>query len=100
IAIRTALRAIEWPEDELSVYAVLHGPLFGIDDAILLRFREAHGNLRPFAEPPEDADPDFEPVWQAFVILRELHRERNHLPVAETIRRTLGAVRAHASFAF
>ena len=64
-AIRTALRAIEWPEDELSVYAVLHGPLFGIDDATLLRFREGAGKLRPYVEPPEDMDPELEPVWQA-----------------------------------
>jgi ATP-dependent helicase/nuclease subunit A len=99
-AIRTALRAIEWPDDELSVYAVLHGPLFGIDDATLLRFKEEHGRLRPAAEPPEDADPEFEPVWQAFAILRELHRKRNHLPIAETIRAALEAVRAHVSIAF
>ncbi len=99
-AIRTALRAIEWPEDELSVYAVLHGPLFGIDDATLLRFRDFYRRLRPFAEPPEDFDPDFGPVWEAFAILRELHRERNRQPIAETIRQMLQAVRAHASFAF
>jgi len=85
-AIRTALRAIEWPDDELSVYAVLHDPLFGIDDATLLRFKEQH--------------PEFEPIWQAFAIVRELHRKRNHLPIAETIRATLNAVRAHASIAF
>lgn len=99
-AIRTALRAIEWPEDELSVYAVLHGPLFGIDDATLLRFKELHGRFRPFADPPDDPDPEVEPVWQAFAILGELHRKRNHLPIAETIRTLLEAVRAHASFAF
>ncbi|MGA3041178.1 MAG: UvrD-helicase domain-containing protein [Bryobacteraceae bacterium] len=99
-AIRTALRAIEWPDDELSVYAVLHGPLFGIDAATLLRFKEQHGRFRPFAEPPNDADPEFEPIWQAFAILRELHRKRNHLPIAETIRATLDAVRGHASIAF
>src|SRR5260370_11137482 len=71
-AIRTALRAIEWPDDELSVYAVLHGPLFGIDDATLLRFKEQHGRFRPVAQPPADADPEFEPIWQAFAIVREL----------------------------
>jgi ATP-dependent exoDNAse (exonuclease V) beta subunit len=99
-AIRTALRAIEWPEDELSVYAVLHGPLFGIDDATLLRFRESAGKLRPYVEPPEEVDPELEPVWQALGILRDLHRKRNHLPIAETIRLMLASVRAHAAFAF
>jgi ATP-dependent exoDNAse (exonuclease V) beta subunit len=99
-AIRAALRAIEWPDDELTLYAVLHGPLFGIDDATLLRFKEQHGRLWPFAEPPGDVDSEFEPVWQCFAILRELHRKRNHLPIAETIRATMDAVRAHASIAF
>jgi ATP-dependent exoDNAse (exonuclease V) beta subunit len=36
-----ALRAVEWPEDSLSVYAPLRGPLFAISDELLLRFREA-----------------------------------------------------------
>lgn len=98
--LRTALRAIEWPEDELSVYAVLHGPLFGIDDATLLRYREEHKRLRVFEDPPADGDPDFEPVWQALAILRERHRERNRIPIAETMRRLMQAVRAHVVFAF
>ena len=34
--IRSALSAIEWPDDSLSVYATLHGPLFAIGDADLL----------------------------------------------------------------
>jgi ATP-dependent exoDNAse (exonuclease V) beta subunit len=97
--VRTALRAIEWPDDELSVYAVLRGPLFGIDDATLLKFREQHGRLRVFDE-PSSKDPEFHPVWDALRILRELHRERNHKPVADTMRRLLGAVRGHAIFAF
>ena len=99
-AIRTALRAVEWPDDELSVYAVLHGPLYGIDDSTLLRFKEQHGRLRPFAEPPEEVDPELRPIWQALEILRELHRRRNHVPIAETIRSILDSVRAHATIAF
>lgn len=98
--IRTALRVIEWLDDELSVYAVLRGPLFGIDDATLLRFKEQHGRLRPTVEPSENTNPDFEPVWQAFAILHERHRKRNHLLIAETIRAMLEGARAHASIAF
>ena len=98
--MRTALRAIEWPEDELSVFAVLHGPLFGIDDATLLRYRMEYGRLRVFADAPEDSDPDFEPVWQALAILRDLHRERNRIPIAETMRRLMEQVRAHVVFVF
>ena len=33
-------------------------------------------------------------------MIRELHRERNHKPAADTIRRMLDAVRGHAIFAF
>jgi hypothetical protein len=28
VALRNALTAIEWPDDELRVYATLRGPLF------------------------------------------------------------------------
>src|ERR1700690_699390 len=38
VALRAALRAVEWPEDSLSVYAALRGPLFAISDELLLRF--------------------------------------------------------------
>ena len=37
--IRAALAAIEWPDDELSVFATLKGSLFAIDDEQLLEFR-------------------------------------------------------------
>ncbi|PYS08949.1 MAG: ATP-dependent deoxyribonuclease subunit A, partial [Acidobacteria bacterium] len=37
--IRAALNAIEWPDDELSVFATLKGSLFAIPDNLLLRFR-------------------------------------------------------------
>src|SRR5262249_55286993 len=37
--MRAALTAVEWPEDELSVFAALRGSLFAISDAALLRFR-------------------------------------------------------------
>jgi ATP-dependent helicase/nuclease subunit A len=97
--VRTALHAIEWPDDELSVYAVLRGPLFGIDDGMLLKFREQHGRLAVFGEDSGE-DSELEPIWDALHILRELHRERNHKPVADTIRRLLAAVRGHAIFAF
>src|SRR5262249_11347392 len=43
--LRTALTAIEWPEDELSVFATLRGPLFAVSDSTLLRFRHECGRL-------------------------------------------------------
>ncbi len=39
--MRAALAAIEWPDDELSVFATLKGSLFAIDDAHLLEFRQS-----------------------------------------------------------
>src|SRR5207247_7242794 len=39
IALRNALAAIEWPDDELRVFATLHGPLFAFGDEALLAFR-------------------------------------------------------------
>src|SRR6185436_16996929 len=48
-AIRNALTAIEWPEDEFSVYATLRGPLFCLSDAQLLVWRAEQKTLHPFA---------------------------------------------------
>ena len=44
--LRAALTAIEFPEDELSVYATLRGPLFAIPDQDLFLFRERHPEIR------------------------------------------------------
>src|SRR5262249_22542474 len=33
--LRTALTAVEWPEDELSVFATLRGSLFAVSDSAL-----------------------------------------------------------------
>ena len=38
--IRAALAAIEWPDDELSVFATLRGSLFAIDDEAAARMEE------------------------------------------------------------
>jgi ATP-dependent helicase/nuclease subunit A len=98
--LRAALRAIEWPDDELSVFAVLRGSLCAVLDDTLLNFRNAHGHFHPMRELPEDLDPEFEPIRDAFHLLRELHRKRNYRPLADTIHELLESVRAHAGFAF
>ncbi len=46
--MRVALTAIEWPGDELSVFAALKGSLFAIPDEALLLYRHRHGPLHPF----------------------------------------------------
>jgi len=98
--LRSALHAVEWPEDELSVFAVLRDSLFAVLDETLLKFRNQHGRFHPMRPLPEDIDPEFEPIRQAFALLRDLHRRRNYQPIADTIHELLEATRAHAGFAF
>jgi ATP-dependent exoDNAse (exonuclease V) beta subunit len=98
--IRATLTAIEWPEDELSVFATLHGAFFAISDAVLLRFRLSYGRMHPFQTLPDELPEEFHPIRDAFAILSELHRERNRRPVAETVYRLMESTRAWAAFAF
>ncbi len=84
LALRTALAAVEWPEDELAVFATLRGPLFGFSDDDLLVWRQGGAG----------------PVAEALAILADLRAERNRRPVAETLARLLRAARAHAAFAY
>jgi ATP-dependent exoDNAse (exonuclease V) beta subunit len=105
--LRTALRAIEWPDDELSVFAVLHGSLVAVLDDTLLKWKNAYGHFN-YMKKTDDEDrssvspeePGFEPIRDAFTLLRELHRKRNYRPIADTINELLETTRAHAGFAF
>jgi ATP-dependent helicase/nuclease subunit A len=99
LAIRNALCAIEWPDDELRVFATLRGPLFALGDDALLTFRHHHGSLHPLRPTPEDAGDAEAEVADALAVLRRLHRGRNRRPLADTIARLLEAVRAHAGIA-
>ncbi|MGD0072824.1 MAG: UvrD-helicase domain-containing protein [Candidatus Binataceae bacterium] len=98
-ALRNALGAIERPGDELKVFAVLRGPLFGFSDGALLAFRESLGSLHPFRKLPPDLSPELGEVASALTVLRELHRGRNRRPIADTVSRLMAATRAHAGFA-
>jgi ATP-dependent exoDNAse (exonuclease V) beta subunit len=97
--LRAALNAIEWPEDELALFAALKGSLFAIDDCTLLRFRHEIGALHPFRKLPEPLAKEFEPVAEALRLIGDLHRGRNRRPIAGTINELLEAARAHAGFA-
>src|SRR6266481_2623183 len=97
--VRAALAAIEWPDDELSVFATLHRYLFAIRDDILLEYRHRHGKIHPFRIPPESVPEGLRPVADALGILRELHRNRNNCPIAETVELLLCKTRAHLAFA-
>jgi ATP-dependent exoDNAse (exonuclease V) beta subunit len=104
-AVRNALRAIEWPDDELSVYATLRGPFFCLSDAQLLVWRHTVGPLNPLSrlvQPPAPAPAAItaqEEVAEALALLAGLHRRRNRRPIADTITRLLDATRAHAGIA-
>ena len=97
-AIRTALTAIEWPDDQLSVFATLRGPFLALGEEELLAWHHWKRGFRPFdagGDPPHEA---LRPVAEALTLLRDLNRQRNHRPVAETITRLMEATRAHAAF--
>jgi ATP-dependent exoDNAse (exonuclease V) beta subunit len=111
-AIRAALAAIEWPDDELSMFAALKGPLFAIDDEHLFEFRARFRRaFHPFRVPPElggnsgrqlalSGDPigHLMPIADALRLLQQLHRRRNYRPVADTIGALLEETRAHVGF--
>ena len=108
MTMRAALAAVEHPDDELSVFATLRGSLFAVEDADLLEYHQRFGRLHPFRVPAELETPAAEersddqqrlaPIAQALGVLRDAHRRRNDVPVAETIGTLLESTRAHAGF--
>ena len=100
LAIRNALAAIEWPEDQLRVFATLRGPFFALGDDALLSMHGRHGSLHPLRRfDPAALSEDESRVAEALELLAELHFARNRRPIADTIGRFLAAVRAHAGIA-
>ncbi|MGA7314345.1 MAG: UvrD-helicase domain-containing protein [Silvibacterium sp.] len=97
--IRAALTAIEWPEDELSVFATLRGSLFAIRDDVLLEYRHRVGRFHPFRLPAEPLEGELREVVGSLRILQELHRNRNYRPAAETLDMLLEETRAQLAFA-
>jgi hypothetical protein len=75
--LRAALAAVEWPGDELSVFAALKGSLFAISDTTLLQFRLAHQRLSPFLPDLDSLEPEFDAVKAALQLLKDLHNQRN-----------------------
>ena len=100
-AVRNALRALEWPDDELAVYATLRGPLFAFHDEDLVAFKHVYRRLQPLAW-RRDRKSDsvaFDAVAGALGLLGDLHVRRNRRPIADTLTRLLAATRAHAGIA-
>ncbi len=100
--MRAALSAVEWPDDQLSVFATLRGSLFAIEDQALFTYHQRYGRLHPFTIPSElrsgEADRSLVAIADALDLLKELHHRRNDVPVTATIGRLLEATRAHAGF--
>lgn len=104
-ALRTVITAIEWIDDDLSVYGALRGPYLALSDAELLAYQREHGSLQPLSVPkkperaPGQKPPAGEEVADALRLLRALHIGRNQRPLSDTIQRFLDAVGAHALLA-
>jgi ATP-dependent helicase/nuclease subunit A len=97
-ALRAALTAIEWPDDELSVFATLRGPFFAIGDEDLLEWahhfghrngeRFSRGVFHPFRVPAvfDENTPDtiahLRPIAEALWLLQRLHRHRNYVQIS------------------
>jgi len=115
-AIRAALAAIEWPDDELSIFATLRGTFFAVGDEELLEWKQRYGAFHPFrvrlkaeaevhlkaeaevrlkADTTTEAPSHLHPIRDALLLLQRLHRRRNYVPVADTIQELLNATRAH-----
>jgi ATP-dependent exoDNAse (exonuclease V) beta subunit len=95
--LRAALMAVEWPDDQLSVFATLRGALFAIGDADLLEYFSIAKRFHPFRI-PETLPAGLSPVREALEQLASLHRQRNRRPVADTIALLLDHTRAHVGF--
>ena len=124
-AIRAALAAIEWPDDELSVFATLRGPFFAIGDEELLEYAHRFGAqtdngfrrhpFHPFRVPDmmrREVPPDLDhlrPIVDALGLLGLLHRHRNRVfadddetpwgGAAGILHKLLKSTRAHVGLA-
>ena len=124
-AIRAALTAIEWPDDELSVFATLRGPFFAIGDEELLEYAHRFGSqtetgfkrhvFHPYRTPEAmrvETPPDLQhlrPIVEALTWLARLHRHRNRVfsdvdeapwgGASGILHKLLNSTRAHVGFA-
>src|SRR5262245_45009035 len=95
--IRAALTAIEWPDDQLSVFATLRGALFAIGDEELLEYHHLAKCFHPFRV-PQTLPAHLEPARDALQQLARLHAGRNGRAAADTVATLLDCTRAHVGF--
>jgi len=100
IALRSALAAVEWPDDAMSAYAALRGPFFALSDDALIAFKHTQRHLHPLRKRNDALLTELtRPVGDALDILARLHVGRNRRSIADTIAQFLEATRAHAGVA-
>jgi ATP-dependent helicase/nuclease subunit A len=81
------LRAVVTPEDEVAIVAFLRGPLCGVDDDALYRYRTAGGRFSPFAQT------DFDPrITFGLRAIREAIEDARLHPPAAAIARLLDRI--------
>ncbi len=79
-----AVEAIADPENPVPLVATLRGPLFGVDDESLYRFRQAGGHFDFRSSPPPRSDPR---IRRAFGLLAEAAEDAASLPPAAALSR-------------
>lgn len=87
-SLLSCLQALDDPADEISLVAALRSPFFGFSDEEIFLFVSS-GNRLNYLFPPEEEGSDF---FEAFALLRRLHRERNSgrlsSPIIELLSKT------------
>src|SRR4029078_8242570 len=83
------------PDEELSVFATLRGPLFSIGDEELLEWKQRFHAFHPFRLGNGPPHAHLQPIADALRLLQRLHRRRNYRPVADTVQELIDATRAH-----
>jgi ATP-dependent exoDNAse (exonuclease V) beta subunit len=100
IALRSALAAVEWPDDAMSIYAALRGPFFALSDDALIAFRHTQRHLHPLRKRDDEKLTELtRPVGDALDVRARLHVGHNRRSIADTIAQFLEATRAHAGVA-
>ena len=97
--MRAALPPIEWPDDELSVFATLRGALFAIGDEELLEYQpRATEALHPFRVPTDAAGLTSADRATRSTLLRRLHAPAQLPAGRRHHHELLDATRAHVGF--
>jgi ATP-dependent helicase/nuclease subunit A len=80
------LKAVVDPDDPVSLVAYLRGPLCGVDDDALYRFKRDGGRFSYLSNAPSGTD---QKILGAFEMLREARESSQHLPPAAALSRIM-----------